>query len=528
MFESGDWIQPQFNHVRYYEKPPLLYWSVATSYRFLGVNDFAARLPSALAYVGTSGVTFLLGLELLGPEAAPMAALIYATSVGPYIFGRFVFTDTLFVFCLTSSLYGLALVIGRRSRWAGPLLFSTGMSLAAMTKGFVGIVFPVATAGTFWLLLSDRRLLRDLRPVLSSLIVLAVVVPWHVLLEVRDPSFLRFYVLNEHILRFLNARVPIDYTPLSVPAFWLSTCLWLLPWSLFLPGLIADRKARRGLALPLVWSAWVLGFFTLNASRLEYYALPAFPALAVVLGGYWKRITASGRGDAGAAIPGLTLLGLALILLPPLFLFPDHSSAFLTSLVANLDGYYREYFFEHPGAAFPLVAGALTLAKPFTVVLIFVGGAVLLALRAARARLCFAIWIVGLVPLLMIVDRGMRLVGHDRSQREFARIVSANWSPGVELIVAGDYEDYCGISYYTGLPTKMFNAAGGDLLFGYSKGDAADFFIDRNTLDRKWNSETRVFLLGDKSLKIPGAIALAEGPRDVLLSNRPLTPPLPG
>ena len=76
MLESGDWIQPHLNHVRYYEKPPLTYWSVAASYRIFGFTEFASRLPSALAYIGTVLVTFLLAYELVGSGTAPLAALI--------------------------------------------------------------------------------------------------------------------------------------------------------------------------------------------------------------------------------------------------------------------------------------------------------------------------------------------------------------------------------------------------------------------------------------------------------------------
>src|SRR6266542_7153472 len=98
ILESGDWIQPHFNHVRYDEKPPLTYWCVAASCRLFGFTEFASRLPSALAYIGTVLVTFLLASELVGNGTAPLAALIYATSLGPFLFGRFLFTDTLLVF----------------------------------------------------------------------------------------------------------------------------------------------------------------------------------------------------------------------------------------------------------------------------------------------------------------------------------------------------------------------------------------------------------------------------------------------
>ena len=104
MVESGDWVQPRLNEVRYDEKPPLLYWTIAAAYRWLGQSDFTSRLPSALAYVATSGLTFWIAYDLVGASVAPLAALVYATSVGTFLFGRFVFTDTVLIACTTLSL----------------------------------------------------------------------------------------------------------------------------------------------------------------------------------------------------------------------------------------------------------------------------------------------------------------------------------------------------------------------------------------------------------------------------------------
>ncbi len=95
MLAGGDWVQPRLNGVRYDEKPPLLYWSVAASYRLFGQTEVASRVPSAAAYVATVAVTFFLAHELLGAATAPLAALVFATSAGPVLFGRLLSTDTL-------------------------------------------------------------------------------------------------------------------------------------------------------------------------------------------------------------------------------------------------------------------------------------------------------------------------------------------------------------------------------------------------------------------------------------------------
>lgn len=521
MLESGDWIQPHFNHVRYYEKPPLSYWSVATSYRLFGFTEFASRLPSALAYIGTVLVTFLLAFELVGSGTAPLAALIYATSLGPFLFGRFLFTDTLLVFWLSVSLLGLAKITRRPASRAGPVMLYLGASLAGLTKGLIGLLFPLAAAAAYAFLLGGRSFVRRLRPWLGISIIAIVFLPWHILLAWRDPSFLPFYFVNEHFARFLSRRDPIDYVPLSVPAFWTSTLLWLFPWSLFLPGALPRRRGRwsRGLAPVWIWSVGIVVFFTLTGSRLEYYALPAFPALAVILASGWRRFMTTGRRALAIVVPSLITAAIGLAVAPIVFLSARNGSVALTGLVTNLDGYYREYFVSHPGASMVFGTQLLRDARPFPIVLLLLGATTFLALRMARRRLAFALWVAGVVPILGLADGGMRLVAGDRSQRADAAIVGRNWAPGARLVVVGDYGDVCGITFYSGRSTQVVGGPGGDLLFGYRRGDAPEVFLASDAFLEAWESADQVFVLGGRGLTLPGATVLLEGPRHRLLAR---------
>ncbi len=521
MLESGDWIQPHFNHARYDEKPPLTYWSVAASYRIFGFTEFAARLPSALAYVGTVLITFLLALELVGSGAAPLAALIYATSLGPFLFGRFLFTDTLLVFWLSLSLLGLARIARRPATRTGPLMFYLGASLAGLTKGLIGLVFPFAAAAVYGILVGGRSFLRRLRPWPGVSIVALVFLPWHILLASRDPQFLHSYFVNEQFARFLGRRDPINYTPLSMPAFWISTLLWLFPWFLFLPSALPrrGRRSSRRLALAWIWSAGILVFFTLTGSRMEYYALPAFPALAVILGSAWWRFTASGRPARTFLAPSLAVAALGLAAAPIVFFSAKGGSAALTGLVSSLDGYYREYFASHPGASMVFGAELLRKARPFPIVLLLLAAGSLLALWKGRRRYAFALWVAGLVPILGLADAGTRLVAPDRSQAAAAAIVERNWSPGARLVVAGDYEEVCGITFYTGRTTQVLGGPGAELLFGYRRGDAPEVFLSPDAFWKSWESSDRVFVLGGRDLTLPGARVLLEGPRFRLLTR---------
>jgi 4-amino-4-deoxy-L-arabinose transferase-like glycosyltransferase len=519
MLESGSWIQPHFNHARYYEKPPLTYWCVAASYRLFGFTEFASRLPSALAYVGTVLVTFLLAFELVGSGTAPIAALIYATSLGPFLFGRFLFTDTLLVFWLSISLLGLARITRRPASWAGPVMLYVGASLAGLTKGLIGLLFPFAAAAAYAFFLGGRDFVRRLRPWLGVSIVTIVFLPWHVLLALRDPAFLSFYFVNEQLARFLGRRDPINYTPLSIPAFWTSTLLWLFPWFLFLPGALPRRGERwnRRLGLVWIWAIEIVVFFTLTGARMEYYALPAFPALAVILGSGWRRFMTGGRRAPAILWPSLIVAGAGLAVAPIVFFSARHGSAALTALVSNLDGYYREYFASHPRAAMVFGTELLRRARPFPIVLLMLGVTTFLALRTARRRHAFAFWVAGTVLVLGLADGGMRLVADDRSQRAAATIVGRDWTPGARLVVAEDYEEGCGITFYTGRSTQVLGGPGPELLFGYRRGDAPEVFLTPDAFLEEWESSNRVFVLGGRELMLPGATVLLEGPRSRLL-----------
>jgi hypothetical protein len=524
MLESGDWIQPRLNHVRFYEKPPLTFWGVAISYQLFGFTEFASRLPSALAYIGTVVVTFLLALELVGKGTAPLAALIYATSLGPFVFGRFLFTDTLLVFCSGIALLGLARAIRRPASRSGLILFYLGASLAGLTKGLIGLVFPFSTAVLYGLLVGGRPFLRSLRPWLGAGIVAIVCLPWHIILAWRDPEFLPFYLGHEHFARFLGRRYPVNFSPLSVPAFWMSTLLWLFPWFLFLPAALPRRRGQRSrrLALAWIWTAVIMGFFTLTGSRMEYYALPALPALAVILGSTWWRFIVCGRRAAATLAPSLIVAAFGLVAAPLVFLSAKDGMVALASVVSSLDGYYREYFGAHPGAAMVFGNELLHLARPFPIVLLLLGITTFLALRKGRRRLAFALWVVGAVPILALADGGMSVVARDRSQRAAAEIADRYWTPGARVVVTGDYEEACGITFYLGKPTQVVGGPGSDMLFGYRQGDAPEVFLSPDAFRKLWESSDRVFVLGGRDLTLPDATVLFEGPRSRFLTRKGL------
>jgi hypothetical protein len=202
---------------------------------------------------------------------------------------------------------------------------------------------------------------------------------------------------------------------------------------------------------------------------------------------------------------------------PIVFFSARNGSAALTGLVSNLDGYYREYFASHSGAAMVFGTELLRRARPFPIVLLMLGVTTFLALRMARDRQAFALWVAGTVLVLGLADGGMRLVADDRSQRAAATIVGRDWALGARLVVAEDYEEGCGITFYTGRSTQVLGGPGPELLFGYRRGDAPEVFLTADAFLEEWESSDRVFVLGGRDLTLPGAMVLLEGPRSRLL-----------
>src|SRR6266478_3955980 len=286
-----DWITPYANELRFLEKPPLFYWLISLSYKVFGSTDaFTARLPTALAVMGLVFVTARIGQLLFGARAGVLGGLALATSVGLFLFTRIILPDALFALLLALILYWF-LRWERAEQKAGALLWIYAFAgLAVLTRGLIGIVFP---AGIIFLTMLCSGRLRSFPRLLSlkaTLLFLLIAVPWHVAIGLRNPGFFWFYFINEHVLRFLGKRYPMDYGTVPLLPFWLLHLVWLFPWSFYLITLFRPSNLKRsvedspsGFTLPLAWALVILLFFSFS-TRLEYYTMPALPALALLAG----------------------------------------------------------------------------------------------------------------------------------------------------------------------------------------------------------------------------------------------------
>ncbi|MCC6196605.1 MAG: glycosyltransferase family 39 protein [Burkholderiales bacterium] len=321
MAQSGDWVTPRLNDLKYFEKPPLQYWLGAATFDALGVNEWTARLPSAVAgFLAVLAVGFTAA-RLAGPDAGVYAALVLAGTVWHVGLAHLLTLDSLLSFCMTLMLCAFLLA----QRAGAPAHVQRNWMLAAyaaaaaatLTKGLVAIAIPGATLVLYTLFTRDAGPWKRLHALPGAAVFLALAAPWFLLVSAANPEFARFFFIHEHFQRFLtqthNRGGEWYY---FVQWFVLGLMPWILVWAATLVRSWRDApREANGFSWErfcLVWAAFLFVFFSLSGSKLPSYILPMFPALALVLGFELTRL--SSRALMWIALPlavGGALLAIA-------------------------------------------------------------------------------------------------------------------------------------------------------------------------------------------------------------------------
>ncbi len=288
MLESGGFITPHLDYVHFFFKPPLFYWMNAVSFKLLGENEFAARFPSALCGFLTILLTYFIGLNAFGRREALLSALILGTSGGYYTCSRLNLIDMPLTLFMTAA-FGFFLLAsttaGRRGLYF--YLFYIAMALAVLAKGLIGVIFPGMVIFCHMLFLRRWRLLREMRLFTGALIVIAICAPWFILASVKNPGFAKFFFLREHVGRFISRiHQRHEFFGFFVPGL----LGMMLPWSFFLPAVVAQfRSKRKSDEYPVwlfiaLWALVIFIFFSFSESALLTYIIPIFPAIALLTG----------------------------------------------------------------------------------------------------------------------------------------------------------------------------------------------------------------------------------------------------
>lgn len=527
MAVGWDFVVPRFNGLPYLEKPPLYFWLGAAALAAGIPAEWALRGWSALAALASALLAWRIGRRLYGPEAGVLAGLVLVTTVGWVLYVRKASVDFVFVAALTLALWGFLRDTEPGRAGAARFLFLyVGAALALLAKGLIGLVFPVLIVAVTLLVVRDLRV-GDLGLGRGVAIVAVLALPWHVAVAWRDPGLLWFYLVDNQILRFLDRRgVVEDDVPMTTLGFLVVTFVWLFPWGVFAlarPRAAAGTPAARWRPLLVIWAVVVIGFFALSRSKLEYYALPAFPALAVLIGAAWT----SGR-DVGrwvwVGLAGVAAVG-GLVLWVGARLTPEQALRGL----AHLNVYYRILLDQ--GQPFPF-----TSARPFGrllqalgVVLVVGWGAVALCWARRWRRASLAMVTATAVAIAVLIIELLALIEPHHSAESVAQALG-RWAGADDVIVhEGSLEYSAALPYYTGRRIVVVNGTRGDLELASRRPEARGFFLDTDGLRQLWGDRRRVFLVTQQP---PGRGVVAALPAEAvyplggfgsraLYSNRP-------
>lgn len=547
MLASGDWVTARVDGVVYLEKAPLVYWTIAASYMIFGAHDWAARIPIALSCIGLCLLMVGFGAWAFGRRAGFYAGLCMATCVGLFLFTRILIPDVMLTFTVGLAMWAFLRVLEedepRPRFWA--FVFAASLGVGLLLKSLIAVVFPLA-AGCIYLCVTHQffsaNTWRRLHPFSGALIIFLIAAPWHVLATLHNPpyfaftlhsgpglyhGFLWFFFINEQLLRFLNMRYPRDYDTVPRLYFWLFHLVWLFPWSVYFPAIAklsfkpVDRAGRARL-LALCWAGFVLVFFTFSTTQ-EYYSMPCYPALALLLGsamaagGVWIR-----RGTRVLSV----IAGCAGVAALALFFVTRHLPT---------PGDISQALSAHPGA-YKLSLGHmedLTVASfaylrvPLVIAAIAFGIGALATWKFAGQKAFLG---AALMMMLFFQAARMAMAAFDPylSSRPLAEAILK--SPEGRLIVDHHYYTFSSIFFYTDRTALLRNGKILNLEYGANAPGAPDIFINDGQFKDIWLKPERAYIVAKEEVvpqleSLVGAEHLSlvkESGGKVVLTNHPI------
>ncbi len=552
MLTSGDWVTARLDGVAYLEKAPLVYWIIGGSFKIFGIHDWAARIPIALSVMALAWLTAAFAVWAFGKRAGLYAGLCIGTSVGLFLFTRVLIPDVMLTFTIALAMWAFLRALDEQEAhprfWA--MLMAASLGTGLLLKSLVAIVFPIAGALIYLFLTKQLFLQRTwerLRPISGFFIALLIAAPWHILATLRNPpyfsfvlhggpgeyhGFLWFYFINEQVLRFLNLRYPRDYDTVPRLWFWLFHLVWLFPWSVYLPAACklsykpTDRAGRTRL-MALCWAGFLLVFFTFSTTQ-EYYSMPCYPALALLLGsamaigGDWV-----GRGSRALfAVTACAAIACAAIFLHVRHLptpgdisnaLVPHPAAYKLSLGHMEDLTLDSFAYLR----LPLVVASLAF---------FAGTLGNLRWTGQRAFLATALMMIG---FFHAAHMAMVVFDPYLSSRPLAEAIRNG--PEGRLITQGHYYPFSSVFFYLNRDGLLLNGKRHNLEYGAAAPGAPDVFINNEEFRLRWQTTERYYLVASRNAiaaleELVGRenlnLVAAEGGK-VVLTNAPFPGTMP-
>jgi 4-amino-4-deoxy-L-arabinose transferase-like glycosyltransferase len=498
MIASGDFVTPRLNHVKYFEKPPLVYWATALSIRAFGPSELAVRVPTLLAGLATLVLTTLLARRLYGAGTALLAAAILA-GAPLFAFMAVILTlDMSLTVFVTAALFAVwrAWSGGGDRRWVRVAYAATALGI--LVKGPVAVVLVGGATLLFLLPHGGWRALRPWFDWRALALAAVITLPWFLLVGWRNPEFWHYFLVDQNFHRYTKTKEhgePIwFFAPVVLGG--------LAPWSL---ALAFDPRGLRSALDPrtwtpatrflAIWAVTILVFFSLSISKLATYAVPALPPLAILV----ARALLWGI-ERGRAV-GLTRAAWVLLVAGPIL-----------GLVAAILPFVNDHFrvpivvpYLFAGAALLAVCGFATLRQ-------------LAAHRPYAALVAFAAsWM--LVLAVAISGRGIA-----NEYSDLGHLARAEMRPGDRLVL---YQNFVQSMVYNSGERWVMVGNPGEMTFGSQQGDQSAWFWNNDEFLRQWSGPGRMLVLFNRkhierlgSRLDPPPIVLATKDKKVLAANR--------
>ncbi|MEJ2110281.1 MAG: glycosyltransferase family 39 protein, partial [Acidobacteriota bacterium] len=485
--------------------------------------------------IGIAATTWLLQritIRAAGYHAALYSGLAFAFCAGTAIFTLEVMTDIILVFFLTLAMYCLLLAFDDSFRSLAPVIgFFAAVGGAMMTKSLLGLAFPVGATILFAFAIRQRPSISIKKVALGCSLTGLIVIPWHIVAELRNPGFLENVIINQQVLRFVGQMPVKDSLNVPLGLFWLLLFAWIFPWTLFLPASVRlflsksqNSSLRRIRILCLSWITVVLLVLSFSG-RLEHYAFPVLPPLAILAGlalASEDRLVSRwvSRGfKATAFIAGiLFVIGIAILTLEigaigGSMLGWEKPAAEVTSDYSVMLELPAEILSQLLG--WPLIATVFGLSGGFLIAFF---------LERSRKKVWAVISIVvGMSVFVISASKSLAICEPILSSRAFGEELAKSHQPDDAVVILGDFWTASSIAFYA--PTRIYLHGGEARSFHIAQQfpDAPKLKLSRDELLELWQSDKRIFILGEpekiENLKLEESYTVVKSGGRVLIRN---------
>jgi 4-amino-4-deoxy-L-arabinose transferase-like glycosyltransferase len=429
MLQGEGWIIPHLNSEVYLDKPPLFFWLIAFTAKAIGgMNEFAARFPSALFGLFTLLLLFFLGKRLFNEKVGFMAALILATTVEFLWLARRANIDATLTFFTTAAI--TLFYVGfyqQRGRWIIYLLAYLAMALGVFAKLQIGVIVPLLVVGGYFLMQREWRFFKDPSHIPGMSLFVAFIGGWIALAYLSGGQDYLWELLYQKtastFFETASHHRPLYYYLVTFPGNF-------VPWIIFLPSALIYGLSAKGRKKEFIfiffWFVAIFAFFSLAKAKRELYLLPLYPAASLMVGYLLAKVPLGAEG-AEKRIVSFPLFALIIALALAAISLP---------IVAALKG---SFYLEHPweiGLITALIAG---------------GGGFLAFLGHRYRRRDLPFYIIVAVVFALNLYGATRIfpeINRYKSARPLSQAIVSAMRPGDQL---GVYQmEGANFNYYTG------------------------------------------------------------------------------